>query len=124
MIIIQIIVIIVALGLLFFVLGGSQTHSSRAWKKIAFCLLGIAMIVAVLFPDLTTQVAHFVGVGRGADLLLYILALAFIWYVLNNYIHQQYDKDMFFRLARRVALLDATSRYRINSKSKHETKSK
>ena len=118
MIVIQIIVVVVALGLLLFVLGGSQTHSSRAWKKIAFCLLSIAMIVAVLFPGITTQVANIVGVGRGADLLLYATALAFIWYILNNYIHQQRDKDTVYRLARKVALLDANERYEINKKAK------
>lgn len=122
MIAIQIIVILVALGLLLFVLGGSQTHSSRAWKKIAFFMLAITMIITVIFPDVTTQAAHVVGVGRGADLLLYILALAFIWYVLNSYIHQQRDKDTVFRLARKVALLDATSRYGMNSKSKNVDK--
>jgi len=118
MVVIQVIVIIVALSLLVFVSGGRQTHSSRAWKKIAFGLLAIAMIVAVLFPNTTTQLAHIVGVGRGADLLLYILALAFITYILNNYIHQQRDRDTLYRLARKVALLDANERYGISKKIK------
>lgn len=116
MMIIQVIVIIVAVVIMLFVLGGRQTHASRAWKKIAFCLLAIAMVVAVLFPNITNQVAHIVGVGRGADLLLYALALAFIGYVLNTYLHQQRDKDTVFRLARKVALLDANERYNITKK--------
>lgn len=116
MIIIQLIVVIVALGLVFFVLGGHQTHASRAWKKIALCLLAVAMVVAVLFPETTNKAAHIVGVGRGADLLLYTLALAFIGYALNNYIHQQREKDTVHRLARKVALLDANERYGISKK--------
>ena len=116
--IIQIIIVIIALGLLLFVLSGSQTHSSRAWKKIALCLLAIAMIIAVVYPGTTTEVAHIVGVGRGADLLLYMLSLAFIGYVLNNYIHQQRDKDTVYRLARKIALLDANERYDIRKKTK------
>lgn len=118
MIIIQIIVIIAALGLLIFVLGGRQTHSSRAWKKIMLILLAATMTIAVLYPNVTTQVAHIVGVGRGADLLLYIMVLVFIGYVLNNYLNQQRDKDIVYRLARKVALLDANERYEINKKIK------
>ena len=118
MIVIQFIVIIVALGLLFVVLGGRQTHAARAWKKIVFCLLAVAMVVAVLFPKITNEAAHIVGVGRGADLLLYALALAFIGYTLNNYLHQQREKDTLNRLARKVALLDANERYEIRGKRK------
>jgi hypothetical protein len=116
MMIIQIIVIIVALGISLYALGGHQTHATRAWKKIAFCALAVAMVIAVLFPNVTNQAAHIVGVGRGADLLLYMLALAFIGYVLNNYIHQQRDKDTVYRLARKIALLDANNRYNIRRK--------
>ena len=112
-VIIQIIVIATAIALLLSALIGRQTHAARAWKKIALCFLAIAMIVAVLSPQLVDKVAHLVGVGRGADLLLYVLVLAFITYVLNSYLHQQREKDMFYRLARKVALLDANKRYDI-----------
>lgn len=112
-IIIQGLVVLVALGLVLFVLTGRQTYAARAWKKIALCLLAVAMVIAVLFPELTNEIAHLVGIGRGADLLLYGLTLAFIAYVLNNYLHQQREKDTIFRLARKVALLEANERYSI-----------
>lgn len=115
-IIIQAAVIVVAIASVFTVLGGRQTHAARAWKKIAFCLLAIAMVVAVLFPNSTNEAAGLVGVGRGADLLLYILTLAFIGYALNNYLHQQKEKDALYRLARKVALIDAAERYNLTPK--------
>ena len=114
MILIQVIVILVALIIIFFALGGKQTHAARAWKKIAFCLLAVAMVVAVLFPETTNRAAHAVGVGRGADLLLYLLTLAFIAYGINHYLHQQAEKDRLFRLARKVALIEANERYNIH----------
>lgn len=116
MIVIQIIIIIVALAIIVFVLGGRQTYVARAWKKIALCFLAIAMIVAVLFPDTTNQLAHFVGVGRGADLLLYVLVLAFVVSALNNYLYHQREKDTVYRIARKVALMDANERYNIRKK--------
>jgi hypothetical protein len=80
-------------------------------------LLVVAMIVAVLFPDTTNSVAHLVGIGRGADLLLYVTVLAFIFYALNNYLQQQDARDTLFRLARKVALLEANERYGIHKKN-------
>lgn len=112
-IVIQIVVIIVALAIVVAVLSSRQSHVARAWKKIALVLLAGTMVVAVLFPDITNKIANFVGIGRGADLLLYLTVLAFIGYVLNAYVHRQRDKDVLYRLARKVAIIDANKRYDI-----------
>ena len=112
--ILRIFIVVMAIGMLFFVVGGRQTHTVKAWKKILLSLLALAMVIAVFSPDTTSWVAHLVGVGRGADLLLYILCLAFIGYVIDIYVRQQREKDLMFRLARRIALLDANNRYGIN----------
>ncbi|GAB1445679.1 hypothetical protein MASR2M41_13940 [Flammeovirgaceae bacterium] len=34
-------------------------------------------MVFVLLPNLTNRIAHFIGVGRGADLLLYAMVILF-----------------------------------------------
>ncbi len=115
MILIQMLVVITALMILYFVLSRVNSHSSRAWKKIMLIFLALAMVVAVLFPEITNQIANFMGVGRGADLLLYTLTLGFIIYVLNSYIKRQDDQDKLFRLARKVALLEADERYNLES---------
>lgn len=114
--IIQIVVIVLALIIAAATLGNRSTHSGKAWKKIALVLLAAGMVVAVLFPNTTNNLAHLVGVGRGADLLLYVTVIAFIFYALNNYLHQQDQRDILFRLARRVALVDANERYNIRKK--------
>lgn len=110
----QLIVIMVAIAVLAVTLGRRSTHSGRAWKKIALVLLAIGMVVAVLFPELTNVVAKIFGVGRGADLLLYATVVAFIGYVLNNYLQQQDQRDALYRLARKVAILEANERYDID----------
>ena len=109
----QIIVIAVAAALLIVGLSGRNTHAVKAWKKIGLCLLIIGMVVAVLSPDMTNRLAHVFGIGRGADLLLYAVTLAFITYALNNYLHQQGEKDALYRLARKVALLEASEKYKV-----------
>lgn len=109
--IIQIILIVAALCVIVYALGQRNTHSGKAWKKIALSLLGVCMVVAVLFPDLTNQFAHIFGVGRGADLLLYLLVVAFIFYALNGYLQQQTQRDKMYRLARKIAVLEAKEHY-------------
>ncbi len=115
-IIIQAIVIVLAVVIIFLSLGNRKTYSGKAWKKIGLILLALSMIIAVIFPDTTNDIAHLVGVGRGADLILYGTVIAFIFYALNNYLHQQDQRDITFRLARKIALVDAIERYKINKK--------
>lgn len=103
---IQVLVITIAIVIVVVSLSQRVTHFGRAWKKIFLILMAIVMIVAVLFPDVTNVVASLMGIGRGADLLLYLTVLAFIVYALNNYLNQQDQRDMLFRLARKVALMD------------------
>jgi hypothetical protein len=111
--IIKIIIIIAALGIFFFVINGHQTQQAKAWKKVIICFLVAAMIFSAIYPEITNQIANIVGIGRGPDLVLYVLSLAFIGYVINSYTRQQRAKDITYRLARRVALLDANGRYGI-----------
>ena len=71
------------------------------------------MIVAILMPDSVTMVANMVGVGRGTDLLVYVIFAVFLFYVLSQYVRAQDERDRTFRLARQVALIDAKTRYKI-----------
>lgn len=109
-IIIQLIIILVAISIVVITLGKRSTHTGRAWKKIALLLLSVAMIIAVIFPDITNKAAHLVGVGRGADLLLYATVVSFILYALNSYLQKQDERDALYRLARKIALIEARTR--------------
>jgi len=61
----------------------------------------------VLRPDDVTRVAKFVGVGRGTDLLLYALIVAFVFSTLAMYMRLREDEQRVTQLARAVALRDA-----------------
>jgi hypothetical protein len=51
---------------------------------LVFALLALAA-AAVLFPDITQDAANFVGVGRGADLVLYISVVAILFVLVHYY---------------------------------------
>ena len=114
--IIQILLVIFAVSTIIFVLLNRNTYLGKAWKKVGLILLFLVMILVVLFPEITSSIAHALGVGRGTDLLLYTVVVAFIIYALNNYLNQQDQRDTIYQLARKIALMEAHDRY--NAKKK------
>ncbi len=53
----------------------------RSYIKMAYSLVGISAILSITFPSLLQELADFLGVGRGADLLLYLMSIGFIGFV-------------------------------------------
>lgn len=50
---------------------------SKIFNRIIFFILFFVGLVFVIFPELSNDVARFVGVGRGADLVLYLTIIIF-----------------------------------------------
>ena len=84
---------------------GGARH--QAVRRILLALFVVAAGVAVLWPPLLTKVANLVGVGRGADLLLYALVIAFLTYISTSYRRtSQLSRDL-TTMARELTLLRA-----------------
>ena len=112
MIAIQVVLIIGFVYLLARFLASPRSNQIRAWKKILGCLFVVLAVVVILFPNISNDIAHWVGVGRGADLLLYLLTLSFVLHVLNLYITSKDDQRRIVELSRKVALIEANNKYR------------
>ncbi len=107
MVVIQVVLLAaVALGLLLFV---RRWHGVRmqAGKRIGLVAFGVLNVYAVLRPDDVTWVANRLGVGRGADLVLYLLVIAFILGMLNFYLRFKTMDRRLTDLARTVAIREA-----------------
>jgi hypothetical protein len=48
------------------------------WLALVGTLAGGTGALAIFDPDITTRIARAVGIGRGADLVSYIVAVAFL----------------------------------------------
>jgi hypothetical protein len=60
--------------------GARLLRGERPRVRAAFgAVLWTAASVAILIPDLTTDVANVLGIGRGTDLITYLVALGFFW---------------------------------------------
>lgn len=82
----------------------------QARRKILAGLTVVAGVVAVLFPSTTQWLADRVGVVRGADLLLYFLALVMIYQVGSTSARFREQEQRLVQLARQVALAEAEAR--------------
>lgn len=91
-------------ALLVLLLRSRHSARTRAWVKVGYVLFVLGGIYAVLRPDDTTIVAHWLGVRRGTDLMLYMLIMAFSFTTLSTYMRFKDLELRYVRLARVVAL--------------------
>jgi hypothetical protein len=109
---IQIILIVGTSGVLLLLLHRRAAARTRAWKRLILLALVAVAIVSILRPELTTRVANFLGVGRGTDLLLYVLTAVFLYVVVGFYLKFKDVERQVTVLARRHALDEAMRRAR------------
>src|SRR5437588_835349 len=103
MIAIQIILIIGFVALLWRFFTNPSSHQVHAWIKILTFLFAALAIIVVAFPSISNDVAHEVGVKTGANLLLYLLTLAFIFVVVNIYTRGKEEQKRMAKVVRRLA---------------------
>jgi len=72
--------------------------------SVVIALVAVAGIYFVLFPAQTATVAHFVGVGRGADLVLYCWQVISLMILVNLQFKILAMQGTITALAREVAL--------------------
>ncbi len=104
---IQALLIVSVLALPVYLLRSRGSARSKAWVKVGYVVFVIASIYAILRPDDTTVVANWVGVDRGADLMTYLLIIAFAFTTLSTYLRFKDIELKYARLARAVALQSA-----------------
>lgn len=103
-ILIQVLLLLATGGIAVYFLQNRRKARTKAWVKLGFLLFIMAAVWAVLRPDDLTALANFVGVGRGTDLVLYVLVVAFIFTTLSSYVRFREQELRYAKLARAVAL--------------------
>ncbi|MBO0841067.1 MAG: DUF2304 domain-containing protein [Sciscionella sp.] len=106
---IQYLLILAVLLLLVAFLRHHGTTRAAASVKLGFGLFLAFGVVAVLFPEAVSDLAKLVGVGRGTDLVLYGLVVAFGFATINTYLRFKELELRYARLARAIALRSAES---------------
>ena len=84
-----------------------QRLRSTLVDVILIILFFAAGIFFVIFPDTTNAIAHWVGVSRGADLLLYSSILFLLFLILKLYSRLRKVEQKFTELVRNKSLEEA-----------------
>ncbi|MBC3194400.1 DUF2304 domain-containing protein [Pseudonocardia sp. C8] len=106
-VILQIVLVAAALLALVYFVRSGQSVGIRASKRLAFGAFVVLNIYAVLRPDDVTVVARALGIGRGTDLIVYLLVVAFVFGMLNTYLRDREISQHLTNLARQIAVRDA-----------------
>jgi hypothetical protein len=83
--IIKILLIAGMYGVVVFALRGAATTANLAVRRLAGVTFAGVATASIIFPDLVTWIAHRVNVGRGTDLVLYLLVVVFLYVTIGLY---------------------------------------
>lgn len=101
---IQVLLLIAALSLVLYFISNRRKARAKAGVKIGFLFFVLLLFWAILRPDDLTTIANWIGVGRGTDLLLYALVVAFFFATISTWIRFREQELRYAQLARAVAL--------------------
>lgn len=114
---IQVLLVAGIITLAIFMMRRTGADSHLAIRRILLALFIIIAVLSVLFPQWVTWVAQLIGVGRGADLVLYGLVLMFLAFVYSQHRRNFALQRQLTRLSRKVALLEADEREKPSSRN-------
>lgn len=103
---IQLILVVVTLAILYRVVSGSGART-QAVRRLSLLVFGAFAVWSILSPSVWTNLAHLVGIGRGSDLILYGLVIAFFSFVVTSFRRFRESEIRYTRLARRIAIDEA-----------------
>jgi hypothetical protein len=100
----MIIQVILTLGLLWCLLYAYLQFQKSRLLSASLALVALAGIYFVLVPERTDQMAHLVGIGRGADLILYCWLVISLIVSVNLQFKILKLQNLITQLARHMAL--------------------
>lgn len=101
-------VLVIALALIgLYLVKARKSASQQAIRRLFILIALLAGLFAVLFPNYTNAIANLLGIGRGADLLLYGFVIFVLFYVVHQYRRQLWQQKVTTDLARALTLAQA-----------------
>ena len=95
-----------ALAMFYFLVATRRS----AFQRLFVLFLFGAGILFVLRPELSNDAARLVGIGRGADLVLYVSTLFLLFLSVNHYLRFKDVDEKLTRLVRQLALMQPVLR--------------
>ena len=99
-------VLAVGYGALALIRGGANAKH-QAIRRVVGLAFFVFAALSIFFPDLLTGVAHFFGIGRGTDLVLYGFVVIFMITQATSALRNRQQEVNVTRLARHIAVAEA-----------------
>jgi hypothetical protein len=80
---------------------------AQALRRLGLVVFALFAVVSILVPDVWNAMARALGVGRGTDMVLYALVVAFLSFTVTTYVRFRELELRFTQIARRLALDEA-----------------
>ena len=104
---------IVALPFLALIILATVVQSGRRRLAprvaLAWVLLWVAAAVSIADPDILVRAAHFLGIGRGADLVLYLSVITSFAAFFITYLRFRRVDEQLTTIVRHIAIRDAAT---------------
>ncbi|EPD30837.1 DUF2304 domain-containing protein [Gleimia europaea] len=101
---IKLLIVAILLAATYFIMKPVKSAQHLAMRRLSMMVFVAFAVVAVLFPSLLSHIAVSLGIGRGTDLLLYGLTLAFFSTLVTAYRRDAAVERKLTQLARTIAL--------------------
>jgi len=79
----------------------------QALRRLGLLFFAAFAVWSILVPSVWNHIARVVGVGRGTDMVMYALVVAFLSFTLTTYLRFRDLETRYTTLARRLALDEA-----------------
>jgi hypothetical protein len=99
--------LLLAIPLILFLMYVLALPRYQLLGKLFILVFVTILLVFALNPDLSTQIANYFGVGRGADFLFYISHLLLFFIAFRFYLKHRFLNERLNRLVQQLALKDA-----------------
>lgn len=107
---IQIILLAAVAGIAVLLTRSTAGARHQAIRRLCLLLFVVGAAASVIFPQVLSRLANAVGVGRGADLLLYALVIAFLSYISTSHRRMNRMSRQITLLTRELTLAEARSK--------------
>jgi small membrane protein len=74
---------IIIIGMLIAFAAYAFNRRSILVDRLLYILLAVTGIILVIHPDLSTSIAHLIGIGRGTDLIMYLFIIIGMFFAVN-----------------------------------------
>ena len=101
---VQFILVLLVMGVTFFYFNRMR---SNATDRFVVFIFGAGGVLLAIFPKITNTLADLVGVGRGADLFIYLSLVGFGFFGLLLYTRIRDLENSLTDLARKTTIRDA-----------------